>query len=546
MSGAPAECECTPRVQDSARHFDQGARMSKFSCKGLIALQLAAFGSAFSLPASSQTNGLPTTAPPPPPLVWQACPDSPTRDCATLKVPLDYADLGKGFIDLPVVRVRATASSIGTLVYNPGGPGIPVTGILKDPALGDPSFTKTLLKRFDLVGFDPRGTTDGILCMTGDMQEQYWESNLLPRTNTQLATRMSQEKEINQGCRDNNQPLVNHLNTASTVRDMEQLRRAMGINTFSYMGRSYGTFIGYRYAKLYPGHLRAMVLDAVVDLTVTDKQSFLQSTAAYEQMWTQFKAWCQANTSCHFRNQDVDAVFNQVLARARTHPIPAPRGPITQRPVNDWILTFIAQAFAAPGDITFNSVDQLIYEATLNDASVARYYYDYVTGAQSDGSYYPDSSQHRAITCEDTTWSMQLTTPGSILALISDAKQSAPRFGEASVSQGPVQCVGFPIAAVEPPPLPLQLTNVPPVLVVGATLDAMTPLQWAQHISAQISGSRLLTRSGYGHVSYDKSRCVQQKVDNYLINLALPAAGTTCPTDPDLYPPQDLLLPPLP
>jgi pimeloyl-ACP methyl ester carboxylesterase len=520
--------------------------MSKFSCKRLTALQLAALSGVFGLQTLSHATGLPTTAPPPPPLMWHPCPDSPTRDCATLTVPLDYADLGKGFIDLPVARVRATGSSIGTLVYNPGGPGQGVTGILKDPKLGDPQFTSTLLSRFDLVGFDPRGTTDGILCMTGSMQEQYWESNLLPRTTPQLNTRIAQESEINRGCRDNNQPLVNHVNSASTVRDIEQLRRAMGLNTFNYMGRSYGTFLGYRYAKLYPGHLRAMVLDAAVDLSTTDNKSFMESAAAYDRMWTQFKAWCQVNTSCHFRNQNIDTVFNQLLAAARNHPIPAPRAPITQRPVNDWILTFIAQAFAAPGDITFNSVDQLIYEATLNDASVARYFYDAVTGAQPDGSYFPDSSQHRAIICEDTTWSRQLTTPSSILALVAEAKQNAPRFGEASVSQGPVQCVGFPIPAVEPPPLPVQLTGVPPVLVVGATLDAMTPLVWAQHISSQISGSRLLTRTGYGHISYDKSRCVQQKVDNYLISLTLPAAGATCPTDPDLYPPQELLLPPLP
>ena len=183
---------------------------------------------------------------------------------------------------------------------------------------------------------------------------------------------MALERQVTQGCLTNNDPLARHVDSASTVRDMEQFRRAMGLSQFNYMGRSYGTFLGYRYAKLYPGRLRAMVLDAAID-----------------------------------------------------------RG--------DWILSFVTQVFLQPGDITFNSVDQLVYESSLGDASLARYLYDAATSVvDPNGTYAPDNQANRVITCVDTRWSQTLRSAADLQQLLQQAKASAPRFGEASVAQGPV------------------------------------------------------------------------------------------------------------
>ena len=68
----------------------------------------------------------------------------------------------------------------------------------------------------------------------------------------------------------------------------------------------------------------------------------------------------------------------------------------------------------------------------------------------------------------------------------------------------------------------------PPILVVGTTGDPATPYAWAQAVNQQIAGSVLLTRKGNGHTSYDASACAHAAIDDYLINLALPASGTVC------------------
>lgn len=486
--------------------------------------------------SATQTSSLPVAVPTPQPLAWQPCDDQPERDCAVLPVPLDYNDPTGPQVNLPVARARATdqASRIGPLLFNLGGPGQPSTGTVK---FGDLAYTFSdeIMAKFDIVGFDPRGTSDnGILCLLAGPREQYWETDRLPQTSAELTQLLNQERQANQGCVTHSSPLVRHVDTASAVRDMEMLRLALGAPQISYVGFSYGTFLGARYAQLYPGKLRAMVLDAVVDRSVPDVQSFLESSAAFDQGWTDFKNWCQQTPECRLRGQNIDAVVDQILAAARTTPIPAPYGPITQRPVNEWIFSVMLQATVAPGYITYGWTEEVIVKAAAGDASLTRYLYDASVGYPP---YFEGGDQHRAIVCEDTRWSQLLTNNASVMALAARSRTVAPRFGGANVFAGPAQCVGFPVPPVEPPPLSLKGAAGQPTLVIGATQDRSTPLLWAKRVQAQLPGSKLLTRVGPGHISMDKSRCAKAAATKLLVQRSL-AVPATCQTDDDLYPVQ--------
>jgi hypothetical protein len=76
--------------------------------------------------------------------------------CGKLRVPLDYRDPSRKAIDLFLVRVRLAGQQqrIGSLVVNPGGPG--GSGVDAAISLGL-SLPTDVLRRFDVVGFDPRG-----------------------------------------------------------------------------------------------------------------------------------------------------------------------------------------------------------------------------------------------------------------------------------------------------------------------------------------------------------------------------------------------------
>ena len=85
---------------------------------------------------------------------WKDCRDG--YDCARIDVPLDYADPGGKTIEISVNRRPAGSDSkrIGSLLVNPGGPG--ASG-LDYARAGSGIVSKSLLERYDLVGFDPRG-----------------------------------------------------------------------------------------------------------------------------------------------------------------------------------------------------------------------------------------------------------------------------------------------------------------------------------------------------------------------------------------------------
>jgi hypothetical protein len=116
-----------------------------------------------------------SAAAPVPVLDWQPCPGSGQRgfDCATAQAPLDYSDPQGSTIELAVVRHLATdpANRLGTLFFNPGGPGAPGTVQLPQ-YLG--FFPATLSARFDLISWDPRGVgaSAAVLCFATPEDEQ--------------------------------------------------------------------------------------------------------------------------------------------------------------------------------------------------------------------------------------------------------------------------------------------------------------------------------------------------------------------------------------
>ena len=68
-----------------------------------------------------------------------------------------------------------------------------------------------------------------------------------------------------------------------------------------------------------------------------------------------------------------------------------------------------------------------------------------------------------------------------------------------------------------------------PILVVGNSGDPVTPLPGAIDLAEQLESGVLLTWQGQGHTAYPKTDCVTAAVNAYLIDLAVPLDGLTCP-----------------
>ncbi len=216
-----------------------------------------------SLGVVSATHLVGATTAPTPKLVWKSCGDG--SDCAKLTVPLDYEhpDNGKT-MKVALLRVRATdrKQRIGSLLMNPGGPGAPGTEFARDFASILPD---EITKRFDIVGFDPRGSGESSPVKCEDNLDGVFSADYSPDTPAERADLATKLQQLAQSCEARSGDLLPYVSSESTVRDMDRIRQAVGDEKLTYVGYSYGTYLGTLYAKLFPKKVRALVLDGAID-----------------------------------------------------------------------------------------------------------------------------------------------------------------------------------------------------------------------------------------------------------------------------------------
>ena len=190
--------------------------------------------------------------------------------CGTVDLPLDYDEPEGATTSVALVRVPATkpTAKLGTLFMNPGGPG----GSGVNIAINAPYFLpKDVVQRFDIVGVDPRGTnfSDNVACFRNigeqtDTLLPTWET-AYPRTTAQRSDFVNSAKKYGQACSTAGQPLSASMSTANVARDMDVIRRTLGDTKLTYLGFSYGSYLGTVYANLFPDRVRAIVIDGVLD-----------------------------------------------------------------------------------------------------------------------------------------------------------------------------------------------------------------------------------------------------------------------------------------
>ncbi len=226
---------------------------------------------AFALPATAVGQAPTSAAAAVPVRAWQPCADPSQNgfECATAEVPLDYQQPEGARITLALIRHRATqpARRIGSLFFNPGGPG--GSGVHSLAGWFE-RFPATLPQRFDLISWDPRGigASTAVTCFPTPKQGLDFFADApagFPIGPRQVRAWIDIYTRFGRLCGERNDDLLAHVSTADTARDLELLRRAVGEPWMNYYGTSYGTFLGATYANLYPGRVRAMVLDGNVD-----------------------------------------------------------------------------------------------------------------------------------------------------------------------------------------------------------------------------------------------------------------------------------------
>jgi len=471
------------------------------------------------LAPSTKSKASSTTAPSAASIDWQDCGDG--YECGTVEVPRDHAQPDGPTIEVAVGRLAAEdpEQRIGSLVLNPGGPGVPGVSTLRDLA---PSLPDEIGQKFDLVAWDPRGTGETIPVHCEVDMDEVVAVDPSPDDAAERKRLVEVAREQADGCEKASGDVLPYVSSEQTVQDLEAVRVALGEGKLNYLGYSYGTYLGARYAERYPTKIRTMVLDSAVDPSLTASDVGIEQAEGFEANFETFLDWCANNRDCAIYNDgDPGAFYDDLAKRVDAQPIDGGGG----RTLGSGEFSYAVAQAGYYGKPVYQDLATALADAADGDPDVLLQFADLYTGRQADGTYDSDLSAFWAIGCVDST---PYGGPEKLFAIGREAARRAPRFGPELVGLGMV-CEVWPV-----PPDDhygrVSAAGAPPILVIGNTGDPATPYGWAQGLSDQLESAVLLTLESNQHTAFGTagSACVDVAVTKYLIDRDPPPAGTDC------------------
>ncbi len=465
---------------------------------------------------------VPAAAPAPAQLVWRPCQQEASLECGSLAVPLDYSKPTGRQLSIGLLRVRARRQSrrIGSLLVNPGGPG--ASGV-DFAARARRLFGSRITDRFDVIGFDPRGTlrSNQADCVSDTRMDAYLAADPVPDTPAELAELVRVSKELAEGCGAKvGSEELSHLGTFDAARDMEQIRRALGEATISMFGFSYGTLLGATYADLYPTRVRAFALDGALDAQASGAQRSREQARGFEQVLIAWAAGCEKRKSCPraIRTSPITAV-DDVFAAVERSPIKV--GARTLGP-GEAMLGVVRALYSRSSG--WPRLDAALTDAAAGKGDKLLALSDDYSNRDLRGHYDGVLESNTAINCIDAGGERTLE---AIQKLANELAVISPRFG-AAIAYGSLPCVYWPVPTLSDG-WTTRAVGSAPILVIGTTNDPATPYVWAQSMARQLDNGVLLTNVGDNHTAYfSGSSCVRNAIEAYLVNLSVPRPGTRC------------------
>jgi pimeloyl-ACP methyl ester carboxylesterase len=448
---------------------------------------------------------------------WQPIDD--LLDTGTLDVPVDYDDPSAGSFRLFLVRHRAADEDarIGTLLVNPGGPGFGGTSLAAQAEL---IYDEELLDRFDIVGWDPRGTgytTPAIDCID-DYDEYFAGTDITPDDEDERQEIVDLAEDFEEQCVTKNAEILQHIGTNDSARDIDSIRRALGEDEISYFGFSYGSELGATWATLFPDTVRAAVLDGAADPTVGLTEGGLQQSKGFEDALTAYLADCSADEDCAFHNDgDAEGAFDELMLALDEEPVPSEPG----RPDVTRGVALQAVSAALYEDSTWNQLSEGLAAAQDGDGEGLLGLWDGYFQRQPDGTWPNLLEAFQTIRCMDETERLTVEEDD---ALAPEYQRVAPRMSPGTT--GSYFCTFYP--PTEDPRVEITGAGAGPIVVVGTTGDPATPLASTRVMADTLEDGRLVVVTADQHTGYSVNDCGDDVIHRYLVDLEIPPATTDC------------------
>lgn len=456
-------------------------------------------------------------------------------ECGTVTVPVDYTRPGGRKMRLTVSRKRATGPAParqGALLYNPGGPGGSGMAFpLYASPTGDEVWQK-LNRAYDFVGYAPRGVgrSAPLTCPAKPLPAQRIRSPRQPSAAFNRAMRQ-RAKAYAKACAAAAGDRLGHFTTPDNARDLEVLRAALGNRRLNFVGTSYGSYLGSVYATLYPGRVRRLVLDSVVDPRPgrIGYHSVLRQNAAFERRWRDWTSWTARHHDVYGLGRSARAVqrgfdeVRDVLDRRRV-------GGSAGRGVGSRQLLAYFLAVGRSEEVWASRAAALAAFRRGDPAPL-------VGGAAPDRFGAADRANsdavHTAVNCADTPW------PGGFARWNRDAAASARSapFHTWENTWTHLPCAYWRGRPATPVDVRTSPGLLPPVLLLAGTRDGVTPYAGAVRTWRRLAGSTLVTEKGGGtHGVAGGNACVDRLLAAYLLDGTVPGRSAECARRPAPHP----------
>jgi len=454
-------------------------------------------------------------------LAWRECGEF---ECAELSAPLDYDKPSGKTIEIALLRRRASdrGNRVGSLLVNPGGPGVSGISYAENAEF---YFNEPVLERYDILGWDPRGVeaSTPVECRTDAQIDVYLAADGTPDNVAEVRNVIRLQREFTRECKANAGELLPHIGTFDSARDMDIIRAALDEGKTDYFGASYGTELGATYAELFPERVGRMVLDGALDPTVSSYQLAAGQLRGFQRAVSAFIDDCIARDGCAMgpTPEQGEQQLIDLLASIDQSPLPT----TSERELTEALATtgMIAAMYSEASG--WPLLRQALANAFDGDGSVLLALADSYSERNGDGTFASNvNDAFPSISCADRPGNASLA---EIRRTIPKFERISPIFGRGFAWAG-TSCTDWPVEEGE---FPQRLTakGADPILVVGTTRDPATPYEWSVGLADQLDSGVLLSRDGDGHTAYNAgNECIDSAVEEYLLAGVVPQDGTKC------------------
>ncbi|WP_055554201.1 alpha/beta hydrolase [Streptomyces sp. NBRC 110028] len=463
-------------------------------------------------------------APRAPQVRWGTCPEDvvteaapTTLQCATVPVPVDYADPGAARIDVMISRLASTNPDKrrGTLMLNPGGPG--GSGLALPALLAARGIPAGVLDRYDLIGMDTRGVGHSAPVACGFTEDGPYNANIPPYAvdDAAVTAQAKVAKEAAEQCRSHDRDgVLRHLTTANTARDLDRIRAALGEEKTSYLGYSYGTALGAAYASMFPERSDRVVLDSNIGDTHLDRDGMRRYALGMEQAFPDFAKWAAARHDSYGLGrtpEQVRTTYFTLAERLDKAPVAGVDGSLLRQ----YTFGLLYKKSQYP------KLAQQWQALAGGDEAAARR----LRASGPSSSIDNPLAVFAAVTCNDVKWPKDVDTYRNGVA---EDRERYPLFGAAAANITP--CAFWPYAPAEPP-VAIDDDGPRNVLLVQNLRDPATPHEGGKMLRQKFADrSRLLSVDDTGHGAYvlGDNPCALNTTTRYLVEGTMPVKDTLC------------------